>query len=76
MAKKPKKGVKKTPTPNKEISSKPKEVKPPKFVRVSTNAKQEEFKAIGDRVQLGELKWSYYVSDGGNGSHYYLVLNK
>jgi hypothetical protein len=70
---------KKRPEPEPEP---PKERKPrakasdDKYVRVATNAKQEETRAIGERVQRGELKWSYYAGESDKGYHYYLVIKK
>jgi len=47
------------------------------YVKVSENAKPEKFHQIGERVRLGELRWSYYGIDsvsGNVGYHYYLIL--
>lgn len=46
-------------------------INPNQYVKVSIGDK-EKFKIVGDRVQLGELKWSYFSSDGENGVHYYI----
>jgi hypothetical protein len=45
-----------------------------KFIRVCIESKQAEFKAIGERVQRGEIKLAYYAIDNGKGYHYYLVI--
>ena len=42
-----------------------------KYVKVNSDAGQEAFRLIGERVQRGELKWGYYASD----VHYYLIIN-
>ena len=69
------KGVaKKRPEP---IPEPPKVKKPKvedKYVRIADDAKQDEFKVIGDRVQAGELKWAYYALDTNKGYHHYIVL--
>jgi hypothetical protein len=73
----PKQESRKRPEPEPE-PPKPKKTKIQieyKFVRVATDAPQEEFKAVGDRVQAGELKWHHYASDGNKGFHHYLVLS-
>jgi len=44
------------------------------YVRVSENAKKARFVEMGERVQNGELKWSYYAIDGNVGYHYYRKL--
>ena len=44
-----------------------------KYIRFSVDLK-DNFKAIGDRIQKGELKWAYYAIDGDKGYHYYMVL--
>jgi hypothetical protein len=70
---------KKRPAPEPEP---PKDKKPrakasdDKYVRVATNAKQEETRAIGEQVQRGELKWAYYTGESDKGYHYYLVIKK
>lgn len=74
----PKQESRKRPDPEPE-PPKPKKVKPQtefKFVRLAMDAPQEEFKAIGDRVQAGEIKWDYYAVDGNKGYHHYLILPK
>ena len=47
-----------------------------KYIKISADAKSEEFKALGERVQKGEIKWSYYVMEGEKGFHYYIILKK
>lgn len=61
---------KKRPEPIIEVKPK---VKPSndKYVKVESDAGQEAFRAIGERVQRGEVKWGYYAS----GTHYYIILN-
>lgn len=90
MAKRPKKEEKKRaeskPIPKQESRKRP-EPEPPKpkktkiqqelkFVRLAMDAPSEEIKAVGDRVQAGELKWNHYAVDGNKGYHHYLVLPK
>lgn len=56
---------------------KPKEKKPKgedKYIRIPTTAKSDEFRAMSERVQLGEVKWAYYATDGDKGYHHYLVI--
>lgn len=50
-----------------------KELKEDKYIRIAGDSKQE-FKAISERIQRGEVKWVYYASDNGKGYHYYLVI--
>jgi len=72
----PKQASRKRPDPEPE-PPKPKKTKIQqeyKFVRLAMDAPQEEFKAVGDRVQAGELKWHHYAVDGNKGYHHYLVL--
>ena len=72
----PKVQPKKRPDP---VPEPPKERKPrakasdDKYIRVATDAKQEETRAIGERVQRGEVKWAYFAGEGDKGYHYYLV---
>ena len=47
-----------------------------KYVKVSLSATQDETRAIGERVQRGELKWAYYAGEGEKGYIYYLVIKK
>jgi hypothetical protein len=47
-----------------------------KYVKIKSDATKEEFRAIGERVQKGELKWSHYCSDGPVGAHYYAEVKK
>lgn len=56
------------------IPEPPKKTKPStdKYVKLSTTASQEEARAMGERVQRGEVKWAYYASE----NHYYLVIKK
>ncbi len=46
-----------------------------KYIRISSDAKSQEFKVIGDRVQKGELKWAYYTIENEKGFHYYIIKN-
>lgn len=45
-----------------------------KFIRISALATRDEFKAISERAQKGELKYGYYAIDNDKGYHYYLVI--
>jgi len=45
-----------------------------KYVKIATGSK--EFSAVGDRIQKGELKWSYYSEENDKGYHFYLETNK
>lgn len=65
---------KKRPEPEPEPPKAKKVKTDDKYVRIANDAKAEEFKQIGDRVQSGELKWAYYASDMPKGYHYYIVL--
>jgi len=47
-----------------------------KYVRLLTGSTPEEIKAVRDRVNAGELKYSHYSIDGNNGCYFYLVLKK
>lgn len=47
-----------------------------KYVRLLTGSKPEEIKAVRDKVNVGELKYSHYSIDGNNGCYHYLVLKK
>jgi len=53
---------------------KSKKVPEPKYIKLSTNNNQQEFKEIGDRVMKNEVVWSYYCIEGEKGYHFYLVL--
>ena len=55
--------------PKKEPKTKEK-----KFVRIKVNSTKEEFSTILQRVQKGELKWSFYGTDGETGYQHYEVL--
>jgi len=78
--------VKKTTTPTKKVTTNKKtstvkktstqsvKNKTYEYVRVSENAKNARFAEMGERVQKGELKWSYYAIDGNVGYHYYRKL--
>ena len=44
------------------------------YVKVSENSKSSKFVEMGEKVQKGEVKWSYYAIDGNVGYHYYLKL--
>lgn len=70
----PKIVAKKRPPPEPEPPKSKKPKTEDKYVRLATDASQEEFRAIGERVQAGEVKWAYYAGDGNKGHHYYLVL--
>jgi len=52
------------------------EIKPSKYIRIASDAPQDEFRLIGERVQRGELKWGYFASDGNKNYHHYLVVKK
>ena len=45
-----------------------------KYVKISSDAKAEEFKAIGERTQRGEVKWAYYTIENDKGFHYYQII--
>lgn len=45
-----------------------------KYVKISIDAKNEEFKILGDRTSKGEIKWSYYTIENEKGFHYYQIL--
>lgn len=47
-----------------------------KHIKIASDAPQEEFKSIGERVQRNELKWSYSACDGSKNYHYYRVIKK
>jgi len=47
---------------------------PNDYIRVSENANPAKFNDMGQRVQKGLVKWSYYTIDGNVGYHYYLKL--
>jgi|688.fasta_scaffold374778_2 hypothetical protein len=60
-----------------EEPKEPKESKLPyKIVKICEGSKQEEYKAIVERVQRGEIKWLYYATDGNKGCQYYQVIKK
>ena len=44
------------------------------YIKVSENSKSSKFVEMGNKVQKGEVKWSYYSVDGNVGYHYYLKL--
>lgn len=43
-----------------------------RYVRVPCG-NPEKFKAIGERVMLGEVAWSHYQLEGENGVHYFVI---
>jgi len=47
-----------------------------KFVKLNASANKDEINAIQRRVKNGELKWSFYATDGDIGYHFYEVLKK
>jgi hypothetical protein len=51
-----------------------KEVSEDKFIKIAEDAKSEEFKVLGDRVQKGELKHHHYAVDGNKSYHHYLII--
>jgi len=80
-AKKPaaKKPTTRKPTTRKPAAKKPAvnktvNVNPNDYVRLSENANPAKFNEMGQKVQKGLVKWSYYTIDGNVGYHYYLKL--
>lgn len=67
---------KKRPEPEPEPPKEKKVKSEDKYIRVASDAKIEEFKAMSDRVQAGEVKWAYYAFDTTKGYHHYIVLPK
>ena len=65
---------KKRPEPEPEPPKAKKVKLEDKYVRIAIDANSDEFKAIGERVQSGEVKWAYYTSDTPKGYHHYIVL--
>ena len=51
-----------------------KETSEDKFIRIAEDAKSEDFKALGDRVQKGEIKWNHYAVDGNKSYHHYQII--
>ena len=66
----------KTAKPGNETTKKTRTVrnKASEFVRLPSNAKREDFRAMGERIRSGEIQWAYYAVDGNIGYHYYLIL--
>lgn len=64
---------KKTVTSKKTTKRTPK-TKSPEYIRISENSQATKFKEMGERIQRGEIKWSFYGIDGNVGYHYYLKL--
>lgn len=64
---------KKTVTSKKTTKRTPK-TKSPDYVRISENSQESKFKEMGEKIQRGEIKWSFYGIDGNVGYHYYLKL--
>jgi hypothetical protein len=64
---------KKTET-NKKTTKRIPKTKSPDYVRISENSQASKFKEMGERIQRGEIKWSFYGIDGNVGYHYYLKL--
>jgi hypothetical protein len=59
------------------IVEEPKELKQSiKFIKICEGSKQEEYRAIGERVQRGEIKFSHYAIDGNKGCRYYYLIKK
>jgi hypothetical protein len=44
------------------------------YIRVSEKSKKSKFNEMGERVQRGEVRWSYYAIDGNIGYHHYLII--
>ena len=47
-----------------------------KYIRIADDAKIDEFRSVGEKVQKGEVKWGYFALDSGKGYHHFLILNK
>lgn len=47
-----------------------------KFVKVCEGASMDDFRAAGERVMRGELKWHHYAVDGSKGCYFYLIIKK
>ena len=47
-----------------------------KFVKLLTGSSAEEIKSVRDKVNTGELKYSYFGVDGNRGCYYYLIIKK
>jgi hypothetical protein len=52
------------------------EFKESDFVKIKLDSKKEDFNLIMQRIQKGELKWSYYATEGDTPYQYYLKINK
>lgn len=68
---------KKTNAPKKKITTTKKLIRKRSeddYIRLSSKAKISKFIEFGEKIQMGELKWSHYVIDGNIGYHYYLKL--
>ena len=66
--------TKKKTTTNKKTTKRTPKSKSPYYVRISENSQASKFKEMGERIQSGEIKWSFYGIDGNVGYHYYLKL--
>lgn len=65
------------PKEAKPMVEEPKETKQSlKFIKICEGSPQEEYRAIGEKVQRGEIKFSHYAIDGNKGCHYYYVIKK
>jgi len=47
-----------------------------KYVKLLTGSSAEEIKSVRDKVNAGELKYSYFGVDGNRGCYYYLIIKK
>jgi len=47
-----------------------------KYIRLALDAKQDERLEISTKIKSGEIKWSFYATDGDKGYHYYQILQK
>jgi len=52
------------------------EFKESDFVKIKLDSKKEDYVLILQRIQKGELKWSYYATEGDTPYQYYLKINK
>ena len=70
----PKTTTKKKTVTSKNTTKRTVKTKSPEYVRISENSQASKFKEMGERIQRGEIKWSFYGIDGNVGYHYYRKL--
>lgn len=65
---------KKRPEPEPEIEQPRVKASNDKYVRLVSDGKAEDYRAMSDRARSGDVKWSHFAIDGNQSYNYYIVL--